>query len=50
MEQVKSFVAEVGATFWFQDDLKLFQSLDTVPSYTSQVRTVAPRILRRGGM
>ena len=33
MERVESFVAEVGATFWIQHELALFQQLNTAPAY-----------------
>ena len=33
MERVESFVTEVGATFWIQHELALFQQLNTAPAY-----------------
>ena len=33
MERVESFVAEVGATFWIQHELALFQQLNNAPAY-----------------
>ena len=33
MDRVESFVDEVGATFWIEHDLALFQTLDTAPAY-----------------
>ena len=33
MDRVEAFVADVGATFWIEHDLALFQELDTAPAY-----------------
>lgn len=33
MERVEAFVTEVGATFWIEHELALFQQLDTAPAY-----------------
>ena len=33
MERVEAFVEDVGATFWIEHDLALFQELDLAPAY-----------------
>ncbi len=33
MERVEAFVEEMGATFWIEHDLALFQTLDLAPAY-----------------
>ena len=33
MDRVEQFVAEVGATFWIEHDLALFEGLDKAPAY-----------------
>jgi glyoxylase-like metal-dependent hydrolase (beta-lactamase superfamily II) len=33
MERVEDFVTELGATFWIEHDLALFQTLDKAPAY-----------------
>ena len=33
MERVEAFAAEVGATFWIEHELALFQELDKAPAY-----------------
>ena len=33
MERIEAFVEEVGATFWIEHDLALFEELDTAPDY-----------------
>ena len=33
MERVEAFVEEMGATFWIEHDLALFQTLDLAPEY-----------------
>ena len=33
MDRVEAFVTEVGATFWIEHNLELFQGLATAPAY-----------------
>ena len=33
MDRVEQFVAEVGAAFWIEHDLALFEGLDKAPAY-----------------
>ena len=33
MERIEAFVEDVGATFWIEHDLALFQQLDLAPAY-----------------
>ncbi len=33
MDRIEAFVEEVGATFWIEHDLALFEELDKVPAY-----------------
>ena len=33
MERIEAFVEDVGATFWIEHDLALFEELDTAPDY-----------------